>query len=242
MAEAEERRRTEDAVKTIGVLGGIGPQATMQFEERLHREAQALALGRANESYPPLVVWYHRGPPMVADDQGEPIEPIRPAAELLDGARWLGQVADFVVITSNGAHVLAPWVEEAAGRPVLSMVELVAEEAVRRGWRRVGVPALFAPHVYEAALAPRAVAVETIGGQLQADLDAAIFSVMAGSDGAASRTAGDAAVAELRGRGVDGLILGCTEIPFLVPGEVAAPDVLDPIGLLARAALRRAID
>lgn len=229
-------------MQTIGVLGGIGPQATMQFEARLHREAQALIPGRANESYPPLVSWYHRGPPMLADDQGEPIEPIAPAPSLLEGARWLGQVADFLVITSNGAHVLAPWVAEAAGRPVLSMVELVADEAVRRGWQRVGVLALFAPHVYEAAFGPRDITVETVGGQIQADLDAAIFSVMAGSDGGASRAAGRAAVEELRGRGVDGLILGCTEIPFLVPGEADAPDVLDPIGLLARAALHRATD
>ncbi len=36
------------AMKTIGVLGGIGPQATMDFEARVHRVAQRLIPQRLN--------------------------------------------------------------------------------------------------------------------------------------------------------------------------------------------------
>jgi quercetin dioxygenase-like cupin family protein len=89
-------------MKTIGILGGLGPQATMEFEQRVHRAAQRLLPQDGNTGYPPMVVVYVRRPPVVMDADGRPMMPIQPAPQLLQAARWLGQVADFLVITSNG--------------------------------------------------------------------------------------------------------------------------------------------
>ena len=51
-------------MKRMGVLGGISPQATMDFEARVHRISQHLIPQAFNEGYPPMVVWYHRRPPI----------------------------------------------------------------------------------------------------------------------------------------------------------------------------------
>ena len=64
-------------MKTIGVLGGISPQATMDFEQRLHAVAQRLIPQLGNLGYPPLVVYYHRGAPVLIDEQGHPLLPRR---------------------------------------------------------------------------------------------------------------------------------------------------------------------
>jgi aspartate racemase len=48
-------------------------------------------------------------------------------------------------------------------------------------------------------------------------------------------------IAELRARSVDGIVLGCTEIPPLLGDTAADPDLLDPLPLLAEAAVRRAL-
>jgi aspartate/glutamate racemase len=45
----------------------------------------------------------------------------------------------------------------------------------------------------------------------------------------------------LRGRGVDGIILGCTEIPLLLE-NADQPDLISPIALLAEAAVKFAMD
>jgi hypothetical protein len=42
-------------MKTIGVLGGLGPQATMDFEQHVHRIAQQLIPAQGNGGYPPAV-------------------------------------------------------------------------------------------------------------------------------------------------------------------------------------------
>ena len=47
-------------MKRMGVLGGISPQATMDFEARVHRVSQRLVPQMWNSGYPPMVVWYHR--------------------------------------------------------------------------------------------------------------------------------------------------------------------------------------
>ena len=69
-ARGEAERRPPAAMKTIGVLGGLGPQATMDFEQRLHRAAQRVIPQQLNGGYPPTVVWYCRHPPVVVTEDG----------------------------------------------------------------------------------------------------------------------------------------------------------------------------
>jgi aspartate racemase len=45
----------------------------------------------------------------------------------------------------------------------------------------------------------------------------------------------------LRGKGVDGIVLGCTEIPLLMGEAANAPDLINPTALLAEAAVRYAL-
>lgn len=228
-------------MKTIGVLGGIGPQATMDFEQRLHQAAQRLMPQKGNSGYPPLVVYYHRRPPVLVDEAGRSLLPLIPDPQLLAGARQLGQIADFLVITSNGAHMLQPAIEAAAGRPVLSMIEATVAEVRQRGWRQVGVLSLFGPHVYNQPLDAAGIRWESITSELQAPLDQAIMQVMDGSNDAESTAHARSAVAMLRSRGVDGIILGCTEIPLLLQADLGDADLLNPAALLAEATVRQAI-
>jgi hypothetical protein len=134
-------------VRTIGVLGGLGPQATMVFEVRVHHVAQHLIPPNRNGGYPPMVVYYCRHAPFLLTDKGTPQLPLRPDPRLLEAAKRLGGLADFLVITTNGPHLLQAEIEQAAGRKVLSMVEATLEE-VRRQWKRVGVLGLDDPVIY----------------------------------------------------------------------------------------------
>lgn len=227
-------------MKTIGVLGGFGPQATMDFEARIHRVAQRLIPQRANAGYPPLLVYYHRHAPIVMDDDGAPVPPLRPDPRLLAAAQTLGALADFLVITSNGAHVIQREIEQAAERDVLSMIDVTVAEVKHRGLRRVGVLGLFGPRIYYAPLDQIGVAYETIADNLQRRLDQAIFAVMEGRADE-TRAVAREAVAALRARNVEAIILGCTEIPFMLPEWETDPSLINPLHLLAEAAVHAAI-
>src|SRR5690349_9338199 len=127
-------------MKTIGILGGIGPQATMDFEARLHCLAQQRIPQHVNTGYPPLVVFYFRQTPVLMPADGSmptSLPPIEPT--LLDAARRLGAWADFLVITANGIHAYQDEIEQASGRKVVSMVDATLEEVRRRQLKRLGI-------------------------------------------------------------------------------------------------------
>ena len=229
-------------MKTIGVLGGISAQATMDFEARVHRVSQQLIPQDRTRGYPPMVVWYHRRLPVKVDGAGRPIEPREVDPELVEAAARLGRSVDFVVIPCNAAHVGLAAIAAAAGRPVVSMVGLALDEVARRGWRAVGVLGFAAaPALYLEPLRARGIRCETIDAAPQARLDAGLTAVMEGREGPVETEAARAAVETLRGRGVDGVILGCTEIPLLLGEEADAKDLVSPLALLAEEAVRLAI-
>src|SRR5437868_638523 len=173
------------SMKTIGVLGGISPQATMDFEARVHRVSQRLIPQDRNYGYPPMIVWYHRRLPMKVGDDGRPLVPREIDPQLVEAARWLGQGVDFLVIPCNSAHVGLRDIAAAAGCPVLSMIDLVVEDVARRGWRSAGVLGFGgAPALYLDPLRTRGMRCESIDAALQAPLDAAILTLMEGREGA----------------------------------------------------------
>jgi aspartate racemase len=76
---------------------------------------------------------------------------------------------------------------------------------------------------------------------LSARLDQAILRLMEGQESPIDRAAAKEAVTFLRAKQVDGIILGCTEIPLLLQEEGNASDLINPAQLLAEAAVRHAL-
>lgn len=230
-------------MKTIGVLG-LGAQAAVDFQARVHRVSERDLPRAATTGYPPMIVWYHRRPPVVVNDDFTTALPLRVDPMLLEAVRWLGARVDFVVMTANGPHLFRKEIEEAAGRPVVSMIEATVAEVERRGWRRVGALAFLdskAP-VYAGPLREMGIACETIDEAMQKRLDAAIFKLMEGRETEKHRAVAREAVEVLRARGVDGVIPGCTEIPLLLgEEEMGKRDVVNPAQMLAEEVVRRAV-
>ncbi|HEX3176572.1 MAG TPA: amino acid racemase [Methylomirabilota bacterium] len=228
-------------MQRIGVLGGISPQATMDFEARLHRVCQQLVAPDWNRGYPRMVVWYHRQLPIRVDADGRPVVPRQIDPGLLEGAAWLGRAADFLVVPCNAAHVGVREIERAAGCPVLSMVDVTLDEVARRGWHTVGVLGFGgAPALYVDPLSQRGVRTRSIDTPAQARIDAAIRALMEGREDVAHQESALAAVDAVRAADVDGVILGCTELPLLLGAKADAGDLINPVALLAEAAVRRA--
>jgi aspartate racemase len=227
-------------MKTIGILGGISAQATMDFERRIHEVSQRIIPQRGNSGYPPMLVYYHRRPPVFTKDGIAPVLPLQADPDLLEAARWLGSKVDFLVITANGAHVLQKDIEQVSNRKVLNMIEQTLAEVKKRDWKKVGVlgfPMESVP-IYSKPLSELGLTVELIDAELQARL---VSDIMALMEGRVFANVAEDAVKTLRQRGVNGIILGCTEIPLLLE-NADQPDLISPIVLLAEAAVKFAMD
>lgn len=227
-------------MKTIGVLGGIGPQATMDFVERVHRIAQQTIAQDFGSGYPPMIVLYFRQPPVAVDENGRALRPRRPNPDFLQAAARLGAQSDFLVITANAPHLFLDEIKAAAGRPVLSMIDLAVDELKQRQAELVGLLGLGRPQVYERALDEAGLPYEILPAEERHQLDRMIKSLMEGRAGAEGARVAMAAVNGLRARGTDHIVLGCTEIPLLLAEGGNAPDLINPTRLLAEAAVAHA--
>jgi aspartate racemase len=217
-------------MKTIGILGGLGPQATMDFVQRLHQVSRPRMPLFYGSGYPPLVVFYFRDIPVRLDEKRELILPIQPNPRLLAAASALGPLADFLVVPSKTPHLR-----------MLSIIDATLQEVVRRKWKRVGVLGFGEPRVYIGRLQEMDVDCVTIDGQIRDELDLAIRGVMEGTVGAPERAAAERAIVALREEGVDGIILGCTEIPLLLADVDGDPGLINPAQLLAETAVEMAL-
>ncbi len=229
-------------MRTIGVLGGIGPQATMEFEARVHAVSQRLLPQHANEGYPPMVSVYMRHAPVEVDAEGKPRRPLVLDRRLLDAAGRLGGWADLLVIVSNTPHLFLDEIRDAAGCEVLSIVDVTVDELRRRRVATAGLLGLGVPDVYVRRFEREGLEVRLAPEGLRHELDDAILRLMEGAATATDHDSARAAVEAVRSAGAAATVLGCTEIPLLLGPAAEAADLVDPTGLLAEAAVRHAME
>ena len=226
-------------MKTIGILGGMGPQATIDFEARLHRESQRLLPQKGNEGYPPVVTVYVRHAPVRVKEDSTPSHPLTLDPRLLDAVRRLGEWADLIASPCNTPHFFLKEISEAAGCEMVSLIDATLPAIDRE--KKLGLLGLGIPKVWSERLDREGISYVTADEAQRAALDAAIIRLMEGADGEAERRAALDAVRGLRAAGAGQILLGCTEIPLLLGDEAKAKDLVNPSDCLAAAVVRRAV-
>jgi aspartate racemase len=229
-------------MRTIGILGGMGPQATMEFEARIHAVAQQLIPQQSNTGYPPLVTLYLRHAPVAVDSVGKPLAPLTLDPRLIESARRLGEWVDLLVIPSNTPHFFLDEIGQAAGCEIVSIIDVTIDALCSRGADSVGLVGLGIPQIYLKRLEAAGLRVITAGKPARDALDDSILRLMQGKVNDADRAAAHVAVEEVRSAGAPITVLGCTEIPLLLDEAATADDLINPALLLADAVVRRAIE
>ena len=153
--------------------------------------------------------------------------------------------ADFLICPDNTIHQAFPFVAPDSPRPWLHIAQVVATEAARRGWRRVGLAGtrwLVESEVYPEQLA--ALGLECVRPEPaeRAAIDRIIMEELVYGRCKPEGIAYHQQVfTRLKAQGCDAVILGCTEIPLIMNDSNSPLPTLDSTRLLARAALRRAV-
>ncbi len=165
---------------------------------------------------------------------------------MLDSARRLAAAgADFLICPDNTIHQAFSRVQPASPLPWLHIAEVVAAEAVARGYRRLGLLGtawLVASAVYPDKLAAQGLECVRPSDTERDEMGRLIMQELVGGvfrPDTVERFQGY--VLAHRARGCDAVVLGCTEIPLILNDNNAALPTLDSTRLLARAALRHAV-
>ncbi len=165
---------------------------------------------------------------------------------LRSAARLKAAGADFLICPDNTIHAVFADVASRSPLPWLHIAEVVADEAVRRGFRRLaltGTRWLVDSEVYPERLVPRGLeCVRPTADERDVIHHVIMDELVYGVFEPASTARVQAIVGRLKGEGCDAVILGCTELPLIL-GDVNSPlPTLDSTRLLARAAIRHAVE
>lgn len=166
---------------------------------------------------------------------------------MLSSAEKLARAgADFLICPDNTIHQAFDIVAHRSPRPWLHIAQEVANEAVRRGHKRLGVLGtryLMEGPVYPEKLQAAGLEYRIPGAQDRKEINRIIFDELVNARFTPHSLAYFADVIRfLQREGCDSVVLGCTEIPLLVTPDTSPLPTLDSTRLLARAAVRKAIE
>ena len=154
--------------------------------------------------------------------------------------------ADFLICPDNTIHQALRYVELRSPRPWLHIAGVVAQEASNRGFRRLGVMGtrwLVDSEVYPAKLAERGLECVRPRDEERDEIHRIIMEELVEGTVKPEQIAYHQKVmTRMKKAGCDAAVLGCTEIPLIMTDANSPLPVLDSTRLLARAALRRAIE
>ncbi len=228
---------TAAEAQTIGVLGGMGPTATIDFM----RMVIELTAADRDQDHIPMVVHHNPRVPNRQDamflDGQDPGPVIGEMGRRLEAAG-----ADFLVMPCNSAHSFVNELAKKTSVPFVSIVLATADASAR--FRRVAVMATdgcLASGLYQDALTRRGVEVIVPTDRQLADLMTLIARVKAGDTGSLVKSSMQRIAGELLAAGAEAVIAGCTEIPLVLDSDTLGAPVLSSTEELARVAVDMAL-
>jgi aspartate racemase len=168
-------------------------------------------------------------------------------AELMLGsANKLAAIgADFLICPDNTIHQALPQVLPRSPLPWLHIAEVVADEAARRGFRRLGLTGtrwLVDGPVYTDVFRSRGMdLIKPTDTERDGINRIIIYELIFAEIKPESMGYFQQVIGRMAKDGCDAVILGCTEIPLLMKDTYSPLPMLDSTWLLARAAVERAV-
>jgi aspartate racemase len=224
--------RTRTSHPVVGIIGGMGPEATVELLRRIIRRTPAKddqdhihVLVESDPKIPSRIAHLIEG---TGDD---------PTAELVRiGQNLEAAGATMLAIPCNTAHAYANAIRRAVGIPLLDMVRLAASRArtVTRG-NRVGIlasTAVLDSQLFAAALEP--LDMRLLVPTHQAEIMGLIRTVKAGGVGDAERRELRRISHQLSAH-VDAVLIACTELSVLATDLSLSVPLIDSLDVLTEA-------
>jgi len=227
--------------KTIGILGGMSPESTIEYYRHITR---SFTEKFGDYGYPEIVIFSVSFQPYVDWPAAGAWNLV--ADGLADAARKLSAAgADFVVIATNTMHKVVDEIREKVDIPILSLLDVVGDAIDAQGLKTVGLLGTrftMESTFYQDALAKRGITVVVPDAADRETVNRVIYDeLVAGEIRDESRAEYLAIIERLAAQGAQGIILGCTEIPLLVKQADTPLQLFDTTILHADAALAFAL-
>ncbi|ALM74353.1 cysteate racemase [Thermococcus barophilus] len=225
--------------KIIGILGGMGPMATVELFKRIVLKTPA----KRDQDHPRIIIYNN---PKIPDrtayilGKGE-----NPLPELIDSAKKLESWgADFIIMPCNTAHFFADEIQRAINIPLINMIEETAEYVKQLGIKRVGLLATtgtVVSGIYQRALEKRGIKVIIPNKEEQENVMRGIYEGIKANKFEFGREL-LLEIAKKLEKESEGIIAGCTEVSVALKPEDLEVPLIDPMDVIAEKAVKLALN
>jgi len=232
--------------KTIGIVGGMGPEATLDCYGKIIRNTSA---NKDQDHLRVIIDSNPKVPDRTAAILGDGESPV---SVIVNGCRALERAgADFIIIPCVSAHFFLKEIEDQSVLPILSIFDAVTE-AIARDHSEIKTVGLMATSgtvgggLFQKRLAEDGIQTVVPTESIQAKIMDAIYDIknIQPARSRAAITADLVAAAETlvteKSPSAQGIVAGCTEIPLALKAEHLSVPYFDALTILARAAIRYA--
>lgn len=228
-------------MKTIGLVGGTSWESTAEYYRILNQETNK-RLGKLHSAK--IILYSVDFEPLVQLAAKGDIEDM--AALVIEGAKKVERGgADFLLLCANTLHKVAPEIQKNIGIPLLHIVDCVAQKINGQKLKKVallGTAITMEDGFYQERM--KQFGIETIIPEKEERefIHASIFKELClGKLKSETKQKYLTLIEGLIKKGVEGIILGCTEIPLLIQGKDCKAPLFDTTKIHALAAVREAL-
>lgn len=229
-------------MKTIGLLGGMSWESTALYYRLINQGIKARLGGLHSARIALFSVDFHE------------VEEMQRSGDWAAAGRTLAQAArkveaagaDFLLICTNTMHKVAPQVQKAIDIPLLHLADATARRIKSAGMKTVGLLGTnftMEEDFYKGRLIEKHGLEVLVPSKLDRDIVHRIIydELCLGQVKATSREAYLRVMEDLRTRGAEGIIEGCTEIVMLVQDEHTEIPLFDTTAIHAEEAVVEAL-
>jgi aspartate racemase len=219
--------------KTIGIIGGVGPQASHYLYGKVMQLAQSKYGAKNNDDFPQLVLASVPVPDFISNKKAIPAA-LKMFAKAIDDFNRIR--VDYLVIASNTVHLLLPKFEKISKVPFISMIESVINKVVEDQRKIVGVlgsPMTKRHGLYRNLLSEKDIQIVYPQDEEEKHVEQMIRAVMAGTNNGSLKKDYIEVLNNLFNQGAEAIILACTELPLAINYEAIKTKVYNSMDILA---------
>ena len=229
-------------MKTIGLIGGISYQSTIEYYRIINDEANRIFGG------------HHFAKCIINSLDLEPVLYLQEYGDwqglskmVTDAALDLKKAgAEIIVICSNTTNKIAPYVQDKVGLPLLHIVDATAKKIRAEGLKTIallGTKFTMEQSFYKERLQDYGIEVLIPDGKEREIIHNVIYEELDyGVLNKESRQKYLDIITKMAQKGAEGVILGCTEIPLLIKQKDCTMPVFDTTAIHAAAAVEMAVE
>lgn len=224
--------------KAIGIIGGMGPEASQSFYGLLIRHAQKDFHVEKNKDFPEIYLASIPVPDFINSQkrQDEALEMLKDRVRRMDKLP-----ISFFCLACNTAHLLLEELKKETDKPFVSLLEelpkfLKKEKVVKVGL--LATPTVIRTKMYQRVLADSGIETVVPNQRDEKLLGKIIGETVAGKNLEENRIFIQNIARRLLNKGARAIAEACTEIPLIFPKQHLVP-VFDTLEILASAVLKK---